>query len=74
MGNLSEFRFAKTPAAFEDIGMDCFGPFLVFQRNQRTSQYGRIFTCFETRAVLHFEVVEDLTTDSRLLAIRRFTS
>ena len=73
MGNLPEFRFAKTPAAFEDIGMDYFGPFPVYQRNQRTSQYVCIFTCFRTRAV-HFEVVEDLTTDSCLLAIRRFTS
>ena len=73
MGNLPEFRFAKTPAAFEDIGMDYFGHFPVYQRNQRTSQYVCIFTCFRTRAV-HFEVVEDLTTDSCLLAIRRFTS
>ena len=61
LGNLPEFRFAKTP--FEDIGMDYFGPFPVCQRNQCTSQYVCIFTCFKTRAV-HFEVVEDLTTDN----------
>ena len=53
--------------------MDYFGPFPIYQRNQRTSQYVCIFTCFKTRAV-HFEVVEDLTTDSCLLAIRRLTS
>ena len=73
MGNLPDIRFAKTPAAFEDIGLDYFGPFPVYQSNQRTSQYVCIFTCFKTRAV-HFEVVEDLTTDSCLLAIKRFTS
>ena len=73
MCNLPEFRFAKTLAAFEDIGIDYFGPFLVYQRNQRTSQFLCIFTCFKTRAV-HFEVVEDLTTESGLLKIRRFTS
>ena len=73
MGNLLEFRSAKTPAAFEDIGMDYFEPFPVYQRNQRTSQFVCIFTGFKTRAV-HFEVVEDMTTDSCLLAIRRFTS
>ena len=71
MGNLPEFRFAKTPAAFEDIGIDYFGPFSEYRRNQRTSQYVCIFTCFK-RAV-HFEFVEELTTDSCLLAIRRFT-
>ena len=56
-----EFRFAKTPAAFEDIGIDYFGPFTVYQRTQRTNQYVFIFICFKTKAV-HFEVVEDLTT------------
>ena len=73
MSNLPEFRFEKISATFEDIGLDYFGPFPVYQRNQRTSQNVCIFTCFKTRAV-HFEVVEDLTTDSCLLAIRRFTS
>ena len=73
MGNLPEFRFAKTPAAFEDIGIDYFGPFPVYQKNQRISQYVCIITCSKTRAV-HFEVVEDLTTDSCLLPIRRFAS
>ena len=73
MGNLPEFRSAKTPAAFEDIGMDYFEPFPVYRRNQRTSQFVCIFTCFKTRAE-HFKVVEDMTTDSCLLAIRRFTS
>ena len=73
MGNLQEFRFAKKPAAFEDVGIDYFALFLVYQGNQRTSQYFCIFICFKTRAV-HFEVVEDLTTDSCLLAIRRFMS
>ena len=73
MGILPEFKFAKTPAAFADIGMDWFGPFPVYQRNQRTSQFVRIFTCFKTRGV-HFEVVEDLTTDSCLLAIIQITS
>ena len=53
--------------------MDYFGPFPVYQRNQRTRQYVWIFTCYKTRAV-HFEVVEDLTTDSCLLAIRLITS
>ena len=56
-----------------DIGIDYSGPFPLYQRNQRTRQYVCIFTCFKTRAV-HFKVVEDITTDSCLLAIRRFTS
>ena len=73
MGTLPEFRFAKTPAVFEDIGMDFFGPFPVCQRNQRSSQHVCIFTCFKTRAI-HIEVVEDLTTDSCLLANRLITS
>ena len=47
VGNLPEVRFAKTPAAFEDIGLDYFGHFPVYQRNQRTSQYVCIFTCLK---------------------------
>ena len=73
MGNLPEFRFANAPAAFEEIGIDYFRPFPVYQRNLRARQYVCFFACFKTRTV-HFEVVEHLTTDSRLLAIRRFTN
>ena len=32
LGNLSAFRFEKTPAAFENIGIDYFGPSRVYQK------------------------------------------
>ena len=73
VGILPAFKFARTPAAFEDIGFDYFGSFPVYKKIQRTNQYVCIFTCLKTRAV-HFEAVEDLKTDSCLLAIRRITN
>ena len=71
--NLPKFIFAKTRAALEDTGIDYFGPFHVYQGSQRTIQYVCFITCFKTRAV-HFEIDENITTDSCLLAIRQITS
>ena len=54
-------------APFNVTGIDFTGALYV-QRNG-----ARRFTCVTTRGV-HLEIVTDLTTDTFLLALRRFTS
>ena len=62
---------------FENVGVDYFGPILVKQgRRTRRSpgsakRYGALFTCMTTRSV-HLELAGDLSTDSFILALRRF--
>ena len=58
-------------------GIDFFGPLIVkLSKKTRANQakakrYGVIFTC-TTRRVIHLEIAGDLTTDSLILALRRF--
>ena len=79
MGELPIDRIAYNEPAFSRTGVDYFGPLLVkrgrtTRRNAGTAKrYGALFTCLTTRAV-HIEVAGDLSTDSFLLALRRFTS
>ena len=62
---------------FENVGVDYFGPILIKQgRRTRKSpgsakRYGALFTCMTTRSV-HLELAGDLSTDSFILALRRF--
>lgn len=56
---------------FETMGVDFAGPLLVKPNNQKS--YIALFTCAVTRAV-HLELVSDLTTESFLLAFRRFVA
>ena len=62
---------------FHNTGIDFFGPIIVkLSKKTRANQakakrYGVIFTCITTRAI-HLEISGDLTTDSFILALRRF--
>ncbi|XP_076382768.1 uncharacterized protein LOC143260628 [Megalopta genalis] len=72
MGNLPADRV--TP--FSTCGVDYAGPFLVVDSGRsRTSRkaYLCLFVCFVTKAV-HLELAVDLTTDSFLNGLRRFTA
>jgi len=51
--------------------MDYFGPMLVTVKRRKEKRYGVIFTCLSTRAI-HLEIAASLTTDSCIMAIRRF--
>nr|XP_020470233.1 uncharacterized protein LOC109968359 [Monopterus albus] len=51
--------------------MDCFGPFHTKQGRKECKRYGLIFTCLSSRAV-HIEMLEDLTTDAFINALRCF--
>ena len=64
---------------FAHSGVDYFGPLLVeFKKKNQANQavaerYGAIFRCLSS-CVLHIELAGDLSTDSFILALRRFIS
>lgn len=63
----------EASAPFTNSGMDCFGPFIVKKARKEYKRYGLIFTCLYSRAV-HIEMLEDLSTDSFINALRCFIS
>lgn len=76
MGNLPTARL--TPAKpFNSCGVDYAGPIQIKTSNLRNYKivkaYICIFVCFCTRAI-HIELVNDLTTESFINALKRFIS
>ncbi|XP_026325448.1 uncharacterized protein LOC113234358 [Hyposmocoma kahamanoa] len=72
-GNHPPSRLAHHQRPFTYTGLDFFGPLQVTVGRTRQKRYGAIFTCLTTRAV-HVEVAGDLSTDSAIMALRRFIS
>ena len=70
MGDLPSERLEATPP-FTYSGMDCFGPFCVKEGRKEVKRYGLLFTCMCSRAI-HVEVLDDLSTDCFLNALRCF--
>ena len=70
MGDLPSERLEATPP-FTYSGMDCFGPFCVKEGRKEVKRYGLLFTCMCSRAI-HTEVLDDLSTDCFLNALRCF--
>ncbi|XP_026066740.1 uncharacterized protein LOC113048964 [Carassius auratus] len=68
MADLPPERMEATPP-FTYSGMDCFGPFYVKEGRKELKRYGLLFTCMCSRAV-HLEVLDDLSTDVFLNALR----
>ena len=66
---LPPFRIQQAPA-FQNIGLDNAGPLFV---NGSEKVWILLFTCCVTRAI-HLELVESLSTDAFLRAMRRFTA
>lgn len=62
---------------FFTTGVDYAGPILIKNKKGRgcklIKSYIVVFVCFSTKAI-HLELVGDVTTESFLLALRRFTS
>uniref|UniRef100_A0A1B0D864 Integrase catalytic domain-containing protein n=1 Tax=Phlebotomus papatasi TaxID=29031 RepID=A0A1B0D864_PHLPP len=71
MGQIPEERLSAHVHPFTHTGCDFFGPLYVKTGRSEVKRYGAIFTCLTTRAI-HLELCENLTTDSCILAIRRF--
>ncbi|XP_067945302.1 uncharacterized protein [Watersipora subatra] len=72
MGDLPLERTGKYPP-FMHTGMDCFGPFEVKERRTELKKYGLVFTCLYTRGI-HIELLDDLSTNAFLNALRCFIS
>ncbi|XP_064631613.1 uncharacterized protein LOC135489914 [Lineus longissimus] len=72
MGNLPIDRISAI-RAFENSGVDYFGPLEVKISGRLYKRYGVLFSCNYTRAI-HLELTRKLDTQSCLLAISRFTN
>lgn len=76
MGELPSAR-VNINRPFSSSGVDYCGPFYVRDRVRQNSKkykaYVAIFVCMATKAV-HIELVEDLTTEAFLGALKRFTA
>ncbi|CAG9109947.1 unnamed protein product [Plutella xylostella] len=74
MGNLPQQRLLPGGFPFESVGVDYAGPIMSASRQGRgciVKVYICIFVCFTTKAI-HLELVGDLTSNTYLLAMRRF--
>ena len=56
---------------FSHTGLDYMGPLYVKEANQKIKVWICLLTCVATRA-LHLEIVDDMTADQFLMALRRF--
>ena len=73
MSPLPAGRVIPSRGAFEHCGVDYMGPLEIKQGRNRLSRYCCVFTCLASRAV-HLEMAYDLSTNSFLMAFRRFLS
>ncbi|CAK1595526.1 unnamed protein product [Parnassius mnemosyne] len=73
MGDLPQPRLDHHQRPFTNCGVDLFGPLDVTIGRRREKRYGVLFTCLTVRAV-HIEVVNSLTTDSLIMALRRMSA
>ena len=74
MADLPRERVKPFSPPFTVTGVDLFGPFsLKVSRNKSVKAWGAIFTCATVRAI-HLEVVESMSAEAFLHALRRFAS
>ncbi|XP_062535266.1 uncharacterized protein LOC134204457 [Armigeres subalbatus] len=71
MAPLPEERLTPFVRPFSYVGVDYLGPLEVAVGRRREKRYVVVFTCLVIRAV-HLEVAHNLSTDSCIMAIRRF--
>ena len=74
MADLSREQMKPFSPSFSVTGVDLFGPFSPkVSRNKSVKAWGAIFTCTTIRAI-HLEVVESMSAEAFLHALRRFAS
>lgn len=76
MGNLPVHRIQQN-RPFSICGIDFGGPFQIKEGGKRSKRYVKVyiavFVCFASKAI-HVELVEDLTSEACLNALKRFMS
>ena len=72
MAPLPAERTSMIPA-FMNVGVDFAGPLYVKVKVENAKVYICLFSCMVTRAI-HLELVEDMTTEQFLLALKRMMS
>ena len=70
MAPLPEFRTQEAPRPWTYVGVDFAGP---LKTQDDGDQWIALFTCMQVRAV-HLELVGNMTTETFLLALRRFVA
>ena len=74
MAPLPDCRVNSNFIPFDHVGIDFFGPYEIqVGRRMRQKRYGVVFTCLTVRAI-HIEIAASLSTDSTVMALRRFMS
>ncbi|XP_058811166.1 uncharacterized protein LOC131676054 [Topomyia yanbarensis] len=73
MAPLPQFRVTPCIRPFTFVGLDYFGPVLVRVGRSQVKRWIALFTCLTIRAV-HMEVVHSLSTESCIMAVRRFVA
>ncbi|XP_038071933.1 uncharacterized protein LOC119740637 [Patiria miniata] len=73
MGDLPPARLRLYKPPFFSTGVDCFGPMTIKTGRRTEKRWGIIFKCMTTRAV-HLDLLESLSADAYLMAVRRFVS
>ena len=75
MADLPRCRVTPQQKAFWVVGLDFFGPFAISygrgSSSRKTKCYGMIASCMTSRAI-HIEIVDNMTLDCFLNALRRF--
>ncbi|XP_058827890.1 uncharacterized protein LOC131687819 [Topomyia yanbarensis] len=73
MAPLPKVRLTPFIRPFTFVGSDYFGPVLVKLGRSNVKRWIGLFTCLTIRAV-HMEVIHSLSTESCVMAVRRFVS
>ncbi|XP_040169684.1 uncharacterized protein LOC120904034 isoform X2 [Anopheles arabiensis] len=73
MAPIPEERLTPYIRPFCSVGIDYLGPLDVVNARRSEKRYVAVFTCLVTRAV-HLEVAHSLSTESCIMAIRRFVN
>ncbi|XP_058817214.1 uncharacterized protein LOC131680519 [Topomyia yanbarensis] len=73
MAPLPPCRVTPFVRPFTFVGLDYFGPVFVRVGRSQVKRWIALFTCLTVRAV-HMEVVHSLSTESCIMAVRRFVA
>ncbi|XP_055633858.1 uncharacterized protein LOC129774182 [Toxorhynchites rutilus septentrionalis] len=71
MAPLPKQRLTPYVRPFSYVGVDYFGPLLVKVGRSEVKRWVALFTCMTVRAI-HLEVVHSLSSESCVMAVRRF--